>query len=296
MHSTINPIYPDSQIRSPALSPEDAELVARADERLMHAYGQIARADEQLAQVNKQLSKLELEGTRHPSGPKNPSRGRPAVRGLVGLLLAAGICLAALAAQSSYGDAARNIVQSWTARAVSPSSVLQQRAESSPEPALPSGQATATYAVLEQPAPSAQTASQDAAPSATSRAPELAPMLQAMSSDLASLQQATEQLKASQDQIIRNLGEFSEQLAAVHGQMTRDRADAAEQLKAVQERVAGITANASDQNLRPKTPVPSPRPIAANTTRKQVPTRPPAQARQQQGAPLQLRTEQLGRP
>jgi uncharacterized protein involved in exopolysaccharide biosynthesis len=116
-------------------------------------------------------------------------------------------------------------------------------------------------------------------------------MLQAMSSDLASLQQATEQLKASQDQIVRNLGQFSEQLAAVHEQMTRDRAEAAEQLKAVQERLAGVTPNASDQNLRPKTPVPSPRPIAAATTRKQVPTRPPAQAWQQPGAPLQLRTE-----
>lgn len=291
MHSTIKPIYPDSQIRSPALSPEDAELVARADERLMHAYGEIARADEQLARVNEQLSKLELDGTRDSLGPKKPSRGRPVVRGLVGLLLAAGICLAALAAQSSYGDAARSTVQRWTARAVSLSSVQQQRPESSPEPALPTGQTTATYAVLEQPAPLAQTASQDATPLAPSSAPEMAPMLQAMSSDLASLQQATEQLKASQDQIVRNLGQFSEQLAVVHEQMTRDRADAAEQLKAVQERLAGITPSASDQNPRAKTPVPLPRPIAATTTRKQVPTRPPAQARQQAGTPLQLRTE-----
>src|SRR3954465_9134808 len=164
MHSPIKPIYPGSQIHSPALSPEDVELVARADERLVHAYDQIARADEQLARVNEQLSKFDQDGTRHPSQPKNSakwfrppdrgassSRGRPALRGLIGLLLASGICLAALAAQSSDGDAVRAMMYRWSAHAVSPSWLPQERAEISS--ALPTTQTSATYVALQQPGP-----------------------------------------------------------------------------------------------------------------------------------------------
>ena len=45
----------------PKANEPDDVLVARADERLVHAYDQIARADEQLARLNEQLSKLEHE-------------------------------------------------------------------------------------------------------------------------------------------------------------------------------------------------------------------------------------------
>lgn len=302
MHSPIKPIDPGSQIRSPALSPEDVELVARADERLVHAYDQIARADEQLARVNEQLSKLDQDGTLPPSHPKNPTKwlrppdrgarssgGRPAVRGLIGLLLASGICVAALAAPSSYGDAARAIMYRWSAHAVSPSWLPQERPEISS--ALPSTQTTATYVALQQPAPLTQTTPLDATQAAAPSSPELAPMLQGMSGDLTNAQQAIEQLKASQDQIVRDLGQLSEQLTAVQAQMVRDRADAAEQLRMVQERIAGITANASEQILRPKTPAPPARPTAA-TIRKPVPTVPRPQDRGRPHAPLQLQTDQ----
>ena len=296
MHSPIKPIYPGSQIHSPALSLEDVELVARADERLVHAYDQIARADEQLARVNEQLSKLDQDGTRHPSQPKNSakwfrppdrgassSRGRPALRGLIGLLLASGICVAALAAQSSYGDAVRAMMYRWSAHAVSPSSLPQERAEISS--ALPTTQTSATYVALQQPGP--LTTPHDAIQAAAGpSSPELAPTLQGLSGDLTNPQQAIEQLKASQDQIVRDLGQLSDQLTAVQAQMVRDRADAAEQLRMVQERLAGITANASEQILRPKTPVPLPRPIAA-TIRKPAPTVRRAQDRGRPHAPLQ---------
>lgn len=294
MLSPIKPIYPGSQIHSPALSPEDVELVARADERLVHAYDQIARADEQLARVNEQLSKLDQDGTRHPSQPKNSakwfrppdrgassSRGRPALRGLIGLLLASGICVAALAAQSSYGDAVRAMMYRWSAHAVSPSSLPQERAEISS--ALPTTQTSATYVALQQPGP--LTTPHDAIQAATGpSSPELA--LQGLSGDLTNPQQAIEQLKANQDQIVRDLGQLSDQLTAVQAQMVRDRADAGEQLRMVQERLAGITTNASEQILRPKTPVPLPRPIAA-TIRKPVPTVRRAQDRGRPHAPLQ---------
>ncbi|OSJ19207.1 hypothetical protein BST63_03600 [Bradyrhizobium canariense] len=293
MHSPIKPIYPGSQIRSPALSPEDVELVARADERLAHAYDQIARADEQLARVNEQLSKLDQDGTRHPSQPKNSAkwfrppdrgasslRGRPALRGLIGLLLASGICVAALAAQSSDGDAVRAMMYRWSAHAVSPSSLPQERAEISS--ALPTTQTSATYVALQQPGP--LTTPHDAIQAAAPSSPELA--LQGLSGDLTNPQQVIEQLKASQDQIVRDLGQLSNQLTAVQAQMVRDRADAAEQLRMVQERLAGITTNASEQILRPKTPMPLPRPIAA-TIRKPAPTVPRPQDRGRPHAPLQ---------
>jgi hypothetical protein len=294
MHSPIKPIYPGSQIRSPALSPEDVELVARADERLAHAYDQIARADEQLARVNEQLSKFDQDGTRHPSQPKNSakwfrppdrgassSRGRPALRGLIGLLLASGICLAALAAQSSDGDAVRAMMYRWSARAVSPSWLPQERAEIFS--ALPTTQTSATYVALQQPGP--LTTPHDAIQAAAGpSSPELA--LQGLAGDLTNPPQAIEQLKASQDQIVRDLGQLSDQLTAVQAQMVRDRADAAEQLRMVQEQLAGITTNASEQILRPKTPVPLPRPIAA-TIRKPVPTVPRPQDRGRPHAPLQ---------
>src|SRR5918993_1517099 len=63
----------------------------------------IARSDEQLARVNEQISKLEHDAARKKSANwyRRPSRGRPALRGFVGLLLTAGICIAAFASQSS---------------------------------------------------------------------------------------------------------------------------------------------------------------------------------------------------
>ena len=78
----------DPHNAGPGLSTQEIELVARADERLAHAYEQIARADEQLARVNEQISKLEHDAAR--TKPANrfrqPSRGRPALRGFIALL------------------------------------------------------------------------------------------------------------------------------------------------------------------------------------------------------------------
>lgn len=170
----------------------------------------------------------------------------------------------------------------WSAHAVSPSSLPQERAEISS--ALPTTQTSATYVALQQPGP--LTTPHDAIQAAAPSSPELPPTLQGLSGDFTNPQQAIEQLKASQDQIIRDLGQLSEQLTAVQAQMVRDRADAAEQLRMVQERLAGITANASEQILRPKTPVPLPRPITA-TIRKPVPTVRRAQESGRPHAPLQ---------
>ena len=106
MDSAVNTRQADPHV-NPALSTQEIELVARADQRLAHAYEQIARADEELARFNEQISRLEKQPANRL---RQPSRGRPALRGLMGLLLTAGICTAAVAWQS-YGETVRPIVE-----------------------------------------------------------------------------------------------------------------------------------------------------------------------------------------
>ena len=64
MDSPVNTKQADPRDVSPGLSTQDVELVARADERLAHAYAQIASADEQLARVNEQMSRMEDDAAR----------------------------------------------------------------------------------------------------------------------------------------------------------------------------------------------------------------------------------------
>ncbi len=104
---------------NPALSTQEMELVARADERLAHAYEQIARADEELARFNEQISRLE---TKPANRLREPSRGRPALRGLIGLLLTAGICTAAFA-WHSYGETVRPMISQWAPQLAAASSL-----------------------------------------------------------------------------------------------------------------------------------------------------------------------------
>ena len=108
MDSPVNTRQTDPHV-NPALSTQEMELVARADERLAHAYEQIARADEELARFNEQISRLEKKPANRL---RQPSRGRPALRGLIGLLLTAGICTAAFAWQS-YGETVRPMISRW---------------------------------------------------------------------------------------------------------------------------------------------------------------------------------------
>ena len=214
------------------------ELVARADERLAHAYEQIARADEQLARLNEQIFKLDRDAARRSSDPKRavkgllhrPSRGRPALRGFIGLLLTAGICTAAFAWQS-YGETVRPMISRWAPQLASslPSETPKLAAQQSP----PAVQVAAADAALSQLSPPAQTVPQDAA--AAPIPPEVTQSLQTMARDLANVQQEIEQLKASQDEL------------------ARENAGIAEQLKASQEQMARAISSASEQNLRPRT-------------------------------------------
>src|SRR6476659_3855766 len=90
----------------------------------------VARADERLARLNEQLARLESEAKHHPSAVvvPRPSRGGRALRGVIGLLLAAGIFAFAFVAQSSYGEAAKSTVARWAPQLI-PSPWMEKSAE-----------------------------------------------------------------------------------------------------------------------------------------------------------------------
>lgn len=279
MDSLANTRQTDSRDVSPGLSTQDTELVARADERLAHAYEQIARADEQLARVNEQISRMEQDAARKKAVTKlrRPSRGRPALRGFIGLLLAAGVCFTAFAWQF-YGETVRPMISRWAPQLAS--SLPPETPKLAAQQSLPTVQVAAADAALSQLSPPAQTVPQDAA--AVPIPPEVTQSLQMMARDLASVQQEIEQLKASQEEL------------------ARENAGITEQLKASQEQIARAISSASEQNLRPRTSAATPaatsanppRPVA-NPARKPVSTLPPpTQARAQARAPVQLQPRQ----
>ena len=272
MDSPADTKQADAREVGSGLSTQEIELVARADERLAHAYEQIARADEQLARLNEQVFKLDRDAARRSSDakrtvkqPHRPSRGRPALRGLIGLLLTAGICTAAFAWQS-HGETVRPMISRWAPQLASslPSATPKLAVQQSP----PAVQVAATdAAALSQLSPPAQTVPQEAA--AAPVPPEVTQSLQTMARDLANAQQEIAQLKASQDEL------------------ARENAGIAEQLKASQEQMARAISSASEQNLRPRTAVtplpPTRKPVA------RAPTEARAQAR---AAPVQLQPRQ----
>ena len=258
--------------------PKSAEagdvLAARADERLAHAYEQIARADEQLARLTEQLGRMEQDDAAHRASPiplRRPSRGRPALRGLVGLLAAAGIIGTALASQSEYGEAARPAIARWVAPYVSS---VAWKAPATPE--LPAGpgpssvRLTTAEAVPALAAPSVQSAPRGIAATTDPAPPELAQLLQTMARDLATVQQGIEELKTSQERLASDNARTAEQLKASQEQVTR--------------LVARLSEKASEQDQRARIAAPPPRPVA-EPARKPVATPATQQAR---AKPMQL--------
>jgi hypothetical protein len=110
---------------NPKVTERDDVLSARLDERLAHACEQIARTDELLARVTERLSGLEHDAARRRLAvpDRRPSPGRPVLRGLIGLLLAACIFAAAFVSQSSHGDAVKQTIARWAPQLVLTSSL-----------------------------------------------------------------------------------------------------------------------------------------------------------------------------
>jgi len=220
-------------------------VFARVHEEIARAYEQIAVADKQIART------LAQDAARHPPAAVNnvqvpvdrPSFGRPAVRGFVGVLLAACIGVAAIAWQSN-GDAAKQMIARWAPQRVATSSPPLENPGLAAQPSPPAVEAAGANTAPSQPALLAQTVPEDVAPTAAPPSPELTQVLQSMARDLATLGQGIELLKASQEQMAR------------------------------------VIAKASEQSLRPKISALPPRPTAT-PTRKPVPILPSPQARAQ---------------
>jgi hypothetical protein len=265
MHSTSDPKQAD---------PDDHALIASVTEELEKA---IARGPEPLLRVQEQVSKLERDAVRYSSDQQIPvntfrpivPRDRSARRGLIGLLLAACIFVAAFALQSSHGDAVRPTIARWAPQLVPTSTQLLEKPGLSAQPIPSAVQLATAEPIPPQPTPSAQTAPQDIAPTTAPVSPEVAQLLQTIVRDLANLEQRIDQLKTGQDQ------------------MASDNAKAVEQLKASQEQMARLIAKASERNPQPKISAPPP----ATPTHKPVPTRPSPQARAQPQTPVQLQPE-----
>jgi hypothetical protein len=223
----------------------------------------------------KQVSKLEHDAARKPSAAlgRLPSRGKPMLRGLIGLLLAACIFITAFVSQPSHGDAAKLIFARWAPQLILTSSRPTENLGLPAQPSPSAVQVAAAEPVAAQPTPLAQTAPQDVAPTAAPVSPEVAQLLQTMARDLANVEQRIEQLKASQEQ------------------MATDNVKAVEQLKASQEQMTRLIAKASEQNLRPKTSAPPPR-LIASPAHKPVPKLSSSQARAQPQAPVQLQPDE----
>ena len=223
----------------------------------------------------KQVSKLEHDAARKPSAAlgRLPSRGKPMLRGLIGLLLAACIFITAFVSQPSHGDAAKPIFARWARQLILTSSRPTENPGLPAQPSPSAVQVAAAEPVTAQPTPLAQTAPQDVAPTATPVSPEVAQLLQTMARGLANVEQRIEQLKASQEQ------------------MATDNVKAVEQLKASQEQMTRLIAKASEQNLRPKTSAPPPR-LIASPAHKPVPKLSSSQARAQPQAPVQLQPDE----
>ena len=189
-----------------------------------------------------------------------PLRGGSALRGLIGLLLAACIFAAAFASQSSYGDAAKQIIAQSAPRLVSTSWLSPSKQELAAQPSPSSS-------LMIEPMPStgsAQTAPQGLGPTAA----EMAQKLHTMASDLANAEHEIEQLKTSQEQMARDYASAIEQLKAGQEQTARDNAKSGEQLKTTREQMVNFIAALSEQNLQLQTTAPRSRPT-------DVPTRKP---------------------
>jgi uncharacterized membrane protein YccC len=224
-----------------AVEPDNA-LIARADEQLARAHEQLARADEELAGLSEQLAKMERESARPASagpGPQSPS-GRPALRALVGLLLAACIVGAALALQSSYGGRAKQVVTRWAPQLASAPSLPPKNAPLPAPPAPSIVQLAAAEEAPPQATPLVQAAPQDATPTATAAPADHTQLLQTMARDLANLERNIEQLRAKQQQT------------------ANDNSKAIEELKASQEEIKRVLAKVFEQNLSRTSPPPTP--------------------------------------
>ena len=264
MHSTLNPQQAD-----PHADPHDDVLVARIDEELSKLAHDAMRdpLDPQThtgSDFSAGPAVPPVDTTFRPAAVNQglrPSFGVRAIRAFIGFLLAVCIGVAGVVWQA-YGDAAKQMIARWTPQLVATSSPPPENPGLPEQPNPPAVQANAAKAAPPQPAPPAQAAAEGVAPAAA--APESAVLLESMARELASARQEIDQLKASQEQMSR-------EIAKAKAYEAKASLAKASQTRASQTR-------ASEQNLQPRISALPPRSAAAPVRRPLPPSYPPPQA------------------
>jgi hypothetical protein len=257
MHSTP-PTKPTDDPHDFVVLPPDVVPVAPADEELVHLVRDLARhpsisqtrarsdvaSTAAVPQVDTTFRPTAVNDVPAPHG--GPSNGQRVMRAFIGLLLA--ICLGvATSVWRSHGDAAQATIAAWMPQLDLASFLPLEKFGLRASSTAPGVKATAPNAPPPQGATVAQAVPESAAPTTATPSPDSV-QLQSMARDLASVGQEVEQLKAS-----------------------------IAELKASQQQISRDIAKASEQNARAKLSALPPRPAVARPPRP-IPQPLPAQA------------------
>ena len=264
---------PNQRQTDPYADPHDDVLVARIDEELSKlAHDAMRDPLDPQTHMGSDFSAgpavPPVDTTFRPAAVNQvpglrPSIGGRAVRAFIGFLLAVCIGVAGIVWQA-YGDTAKQMIAKWTPQLVATSSPPLENTGLPEQPNPPAVQANAAKTAPPPPAPVAQAAPEGVAPVAA--APESAVLLESMARELASARQEIDQLKASQEQMSRELAKSSSAKSS--------------QAKSSQTRAyeaKASLAKPSEQHLRPTISALPPRSVAA-PARRPMPSYPPPQA------------------
>ena len=262
MHSTLTAkpgddphdmlvVAPDAVRVAPSDEEELSSLLQQAARHRSHTRAASDIAVGRVPPVDTTFRPGSVNDVRVPGGRRSTA-GR-ALRGFMALLLAACIGVAAVG-WKAYGEVAKRQIAKWTTQfALTSSLTSEQPAPEAPPAPLAGPPAAANEA---SPPSTAQAAAETVAPAAAPSA-DPAQSLQSMARDLASVTQQVEQLKAS-----------IAELKASQQQMSRDLAKASE--------VRASEVKPSEASPRPRIPPGPPRAVVARV-RKPVTSYPPPQ-------------------
>jgi hypothetical protein len=279
MHSTLTPKQTD-----PHADPHDAVMVAR-EEFSSLAHDAMRYPSDAQTHVGSDFSGSDFSAgqsvppvdTTFRAAAVNqglrPSIGVRAARAFIGFLLALCIGVAGVVWQA-YGDAAKQMIARWTPQLVATSSPPLENTGLPEQPSPPTVQANAASAAPPQPAPLAQPAPEGVPATAAAPSGEAAQLLQSMARDLVTVRQEIEKLKASQDQMSRDIAKASQPDIA---KASQPKPYEAKPYEARAYDAKAYAARASDKNLRPKISAPPPRTAAAPARRPMPPPYPPPQ-------------------
>lgn len=271
MQSTLNPkktdeprdfleVAPDVVL----VAPTDAELSNLAHEAVRHPWdpqtGVETPAGARVPPVDTTFRPADVSNVGVP-GHRRSIGGR-AIRAFAAFLFAACIGVAVVAWQS-HGDAARQMIAKWVPQFGLTSSSPQEKPDLAAQTNPSADQAGAAKTAPPPSAPPVKTAAEGAAPAAALSS-DSAQLLQSMARDLATVGQEIEQLKVS-----------IEQLRASQQQMSREMAKASE-TRASEAKAS--EAKASEQNPRSRISAHPPRSAAAPARRPMPPSPPPQSA------------------